>query len=142
VHYEPATEADKEYFRNLNHSCYRDVIKRQFDKWDQEQQDRNFEEKWPTNNFLKVIADDCVIGGVWVDEHSDYLQLHEIQIHPDFQGRGYGSTVVSNVIARAKREGKGLRLRVLHENKAVELYERLGFRTIETTEHQYIMEYS
>lgn len=140
VTYEPVTDEDKEFFRRLNHRCYQDIVTRQFGEWDLEIQNRNFEQKWPTNSFLKIIVDGSVVGGVWVDEEAGYLQLREVQIDPDFQGRGYGTLAVKAVIARAGRAGKHVRLRVLHKNRAIRLYEKLGFRTTGSTETQFIME--
>lgn len=140
MRYEPATEDDKEYFRALNRACYETVVVRQFGLWDEVHQNQSFETKWPTNHFRKVFADDELVGGIWIDEHPDLIQLREIQIHPHYQGRGIGTRLVQAEIDSAKAKGKPLRLRVLFQNEAIRLYERLGFVIIDENEHQFIME--
>lgn len=140
MRFEPATEGDKEYFRALNRACYEDVVSKQFGPWDDEHQNRSFEMKWPENNFRKIYVGDDLVGGVWVDDNSDFLQLREIQIHPKYQGKGIGTDVVKLEIEKSRRAGKPLRLRVLFMNQAIDLYKRLGFVVVGENEHQYIME--
>ncbi len=142
MRYEPATEDDKDYFRALNRACYEDVIVRQFGLWDVVSQNKSFETKWPTNNFRKVFVEDNLVGGVWIDEHPEFIQLREVQIHPNFQGKGIGTELVKMEIESARRKGKPLRLRVLFQNQAIRLYERLGFVIIDENEYQHIMECS
>ena len=140
MQFSSATEDDKAYFRALNRACYEDVIGRQFGPWDDEHQNRSFEAKWPENNFRKIRIGDELVGGVWIDDGPEFVQLREIQIHPKFQGQGIGTRVVTMEIDNARAQGKSLRLRVLHENVAYGLYLRLGFVVIDRNEHQYVME--
>lgn len=135
-----ATEADIEYFWELNCSCYREVVYRQFGVWDLGFQRTYFEAKWQEHDFNVVEVDDIPVGGYWVDEHEDFNLLREIQIHPDHQGKGLGTRIIEQVFEQARAAGKPLRLRVLFQNDAVRLYERLGFICIGTNETQYIME--
>lgn len=139
MRYELATESDKAYFRDLNRACYQDVVERQFGQWDEAWQDQNFDSKWKEQNFHKIIERGEVVGGVWVEDHGTHLHLREIQIHPAHQGKGLGTAVLRDVIARAQFEGKRLQLRVLHLNKALSLYERLGFQRVEKMEAHYLM---
>ena len=140
MRFESATDDDKEYFRALNKACYEDVVSRQFGLWDDDKQDGIFELKWPASRFRKICVDDELVGGVWTDEHPGFIQLREIQVHPAFQGRGIGAAVINLEIDSARKMGKPLRLRVLFMNRAVGLYERLGFVVIDKNDHQYIME--
>ena len=140
ISFEPATEEDKAYFQALGRACYEDVVTRQFGQWDEVLQRQNFEVKWPEHNFRKIMVDDVLVGGVWTDDFADYVQLREIQIHPDFQGQGIGAAIVQMEIDQTRKMDKRLRLRVLFENKAINLYRRLGFTVIDQNEHQHIME--
>ncbi|MFT5100635.1 MAG: GNAT superfamily N-acetyltransferase [Patiriisocius sp.] len=136
-----ATADDEPYFRDLNRACYEAVIALQFGHWDEELQNQSFEAKWPTNNFRKVLFDRQLIGGIWIDENVDFIQLREIQIHPTFQGRGIGTQLIMQELDYARQQHKPIRLRVLFRNPAKHLYERLGFSLIDRNEHQFIMEY-
>jgi ribosomal protein S18 acetylase RimI-like enzyme len=68
------------------------------------------------------------------------LWLREVFLVPAEQGQGIGSKLVLQEIAGARRLGKPLRLRVLRQNRARALYERLGFSVCGETETQYWME--
>lgn len=134
----PAGELDKEYFRSLNRRCYEEMVTKQFDPWDDEHQNQSFESKWPTNNFQKIHVDNKLIGGIWFDKGREYRQLREIQIDPEFQNQGIGESLLIKQLAHSARP---IRLRVLFQNPAKHLDERLGFKVVDQNEHQYIMEW-
>ena len=133
------TEEDKDYFRLLNEHAYRDLVVKQFGFWDASVQSDNFETKWQEQNFQKIYVDDVLIGGIWVQEFQGYHQLREIQLSPDLRNKGFGTRLIKGEIRKAKLAGKKLKLRVLIQNPAFELYKRLGFVVIETTSEQYHM---
>ncbi len=141
MEYKPADDTDKFYFRELNEACYRDLVTRQFGSWNSALQLVGFDVKWQTHRFSKIIIGGQVVGGVWVDDLDDFRQLREIQIHPDYQSQGIGTRVVQDVIDRSRNMRKTLRLKVLHQNRAISLYRRLGFEVIDDTGVQYVMEW-
>ena len=77
--------------------------------------------------LLKLLRDDAI----WT--------IEQLQVAPDHQGRGIGSTVLREIIAEACASGALLQLKVLKRNPAVRLYARLGFRTQSESEHSYRM---
>ena len=141
MEYSPADDSDKPYFQDLHEQCYRDVVTRQFGSWEPKTQRLNFNARWPVQQFSKIIIDGNVVGGIWLDEHDEFRQIREIQIHPTYQGQGIGTRVVQDVIYRSQQMDKKLMLKVLHENHALALYERLGFVVTDDTGVQYVMEY-
>ena len=141
MHREPATVADKEYFRLLNELSYRDVVTRQFGDWDDDLQTHNFNLKWQDQVYEKLFDGDTLVGGIWVEEFADNIQILEIQIHPEHRGRGVGTMILKQEIKRASDTGKNLRLRVLLLNRAKSLYARLGFVEIGRDKTHYYMEY-
>lgn len=138
--FERAADNDKPYFHALNRACYEEVVGRQFGPWDEDHQNRNFENKWRTQNFCKIFVGDQLVGGLWVDDGPEVVQIREIQIHPDHQGRGLGTRILQSEIERIVATGKRIQLRVLFQNHAQRLYRRLGFTVIGQNEYQYIME--
>lgn len=142
MHRERATEADKDFFRRLNELSYRDVVIRQFGAWDDALQSSNFETKWREQAFEKILVGDTMIGGIWTEQRPDHIRIREIQIHPDHRGRGLGTIVLREEMESATRRGVPLRLRVLIENRAKQLYARLGFVETGRDETHFYMEYS
>jgi ribosomal protein S18 acetylase RimI-like enzyme len=57
-----------------------------------------------------------------------YTEVSAVCTHPDYRGRGYGSALMSAVIAGIMKRGETPFLHVKTENPAVQLYQKLGFR--------------
>ena len=79
------------------------------------------------------------IGLLKIDEQESNIEIVQIQIDPKFQGKGIGRQIVSNVIDKSKVLKKNVLLSVLKENKARELYLRIGFKIIGEDDHSFIM---
>jgi len=137
----PVTQSDKEFFRKLNELSYREVIEEQFGEWDNEFQRAAFEDKWMEQNYMKILCDGEIIGGIWVQDLDTHHQLREIQILPTHRNQNIGSNLIAAEAQRAKMLGKRLRLRVLLRNPAFQLYKRLGFVVTEQNDTQYHMEH-
>jgi GNAT superfamily N-acetyltransferase len=139
-------EKDREFARRVHHEAYRDVVTRQFDAWDDEQQDRFFERGWDASwessdregerfhtadlkrAFYLIVSGTTPIGITRFDITPTRLFLSELQILPHHQNKGVGTAVIELLIQKAKESGIPLRLQVLHANNgARRLYERLGF---------------
>lgn len=126
----PATEEDKHFLKNLNREVYEPVVVRQFCAWDDNFQDKIFEEKWLVQDYQLVEHDGQRIGAIWVEKEPDHLWLREIQISPSHQNQGIGTKLLMKLMDEAGQSGLPLRLRVLTENRAKILYERHGFKVI------------
>ncbi len=136
----PATDGDKEFLYTLNRAAYRALVERQFGEWDDAWQRRYFEEKWERADYQIIERAGRPIGTVWIAYHDDHVLLHEIQILPEFQGQGIGTALLREELERARGKGVPIRLRVLKQNRARFLYERLGFVVYGETEAHFLME--
>ena len=123
----PATEPDKPFLWEATRQAYTDVVVRQWGQWHEEIQESNFNEKWEQADFEVVELAGEPIGAIWTTDEEEYMRLREVFLLSDYQGRGIGTQLVKQELARARRQHKPLRLRVLRENRARALYERLGF---------------
>jgi ribosomal protein S18 acetylase RimI-like enzyme len=136
---EPATEEDKEFLHVLHRLAYKKVVIQQFGAWDEEWQRQYFEKKWPQAHY-QIIEQAGRRIGVWVTHQKDHIFLNEIQLLPDFQGQGIGSTLIKQELEQARALNLPMRLRVLKANRARKLYERLGFVVYDETETHFLME--
>lgn len=132
---------DYEFGRLVHHSVYRDVVTRQFGSWDEGVQNGFFKEGWNRAPHKIIIVDGVPAGVFSVAVNSEHVFLSELQILPEYQGRGLGSQIIKQQMQDAKSLKLPLRLQVLRENKAQQLYRRLGFDVTETTDIHVKMEW-
>ncbi len=135
ITYRPADrKGDLSFARKVHHAAYHDVVERQFGSWDRKLQDSFFLEGWSRSPHQVVFSDDTPIGVVSFGAVEDYLYIYEIQILPEYQGKGIGTQFLRERIEEARALGKCLRLKVLRDNKAKHLYLRMGFVPYEENE--------
>ena len=135
----PARPSDREFARQLNHAAYRDVVTRQFGRWDEADQDLRFADKWEQGGYRIVRLARDPVGALWTTVEPHDLFINDVQVLPARQGAGIGAAVVERVIAEGDGLGLPVRLQVLRENRARALYERLGFRVYGDTELPFLM---
>jgi ribosomal protein S18 acetylase RimI-like enzyme len=136
-----AIASDSEFARLAHHRAYRDVVIAQFGAWDEAEQDRFFDDTWKTNPHMILMCDGAPCGYLGVDLHPGQIDLREIVILPEFQGRGLGSTILSELKVRSESARVPVRLRVLQKNRAADLYRRFGFEERGRTSTHFLMEF-
>jgi len=96
--------------------------------------------QFPRADHGIIVLDDRPIGRMLVDRGPEIHQLVDIVIGADQRGKGIGSIVLRALCTEAELMRKPLRLHVDVQNRARELYRRLGFRLIEDLQHAWVME--
>ncbi|KZS39590.1 hypothetical protein AWE51_08030 [Aquimarina aggregata] len=86
-----------------------------------------------------VLRSNNKVGVLKCIETAETIEIMQLQIAPEYQGLGIGKKVVEDVISRAKSTKKILILKVLKENPAIRLYERVGFKAIGEDDHEFHM---
>lgn len=135
----PAKTDDRDFLFHLNEATMREHVERVWG-WDDAEQTTFFENRFQPERWQIIQAGGKDIGVLIVEDEGEEIYLAEIEILPEWQGRGIGSSVVRSLMKRAIASGKPLTLRVLHVNeRALSLYERLGFRPFKEIEtHIYL----
>lgn len=108
--------------------------------WDEAEQTTLFENRFQPERWQIIQSSGQDIGVLVVEDQTEEIILASIEILPDWQGQGVGSSVIRSLMGRAAASGKPLALRVLRVNeRARSLYERLGFRPFKEIEtHTYL----
>ncbi len=135
-----ATANDETFAYTLRRAAYEDVVSRQFGQWDDAWQYQQFMEKWAPEQYEIIEREGLSIGALSVVRADDGVSIVEIQLLPEYQGQGIGTDLLKRELRFADERGLPVRLRVLRENRARVLYERLGFRAYDTTETHFLME--
>ncbi len=91
---------------------------------------------FPNASDEVILLDSQPIGRLIVDRRADEIRLVDLALLPDYRRRGLGSQLVRSLQEEATLQRKPLRLQVIRFNRALGLFERLGFvRTSETGTH-------
>jgi ribosomal protein S18 acetylase RimI-like enzyme len=135
----PARPDDRDFLVGLSEATMREHAERVWG-WNDAEQIAFFENRFQPDKWQIIQAEGRDIGVLIVEDEDDEIYLAEIQILPQWQGRGIGSSIVRSLMKEAAASGKPLTLRVLHVNeRARTLYERLGFRPFKEIEtHTYL----
>lgn len=89
------------------------------------------------NNYKIIIADNRIIGCILLEKKYDGMVLDEIYIEENYRNKGLGTKIIKDVILN----NSIIYLWVYKENvKAISLYQKLGFNTVEKTGTRLFME--
>lgn len=111
--------------------------------WDEEYQKKDFDSDFSNLEQFQIIEISGKISGfVQTYEHDDTVELVEIHLIPEMQGKGIGSHIINSILEKAKSESKIVRLGCFKENHgAKKLYLKLGFIQTEQTDTHCIFVY-
>lgn len=77
-----------------------------------------------------IVIDDVPAGRLLVDRLDEEILIVDISLLPAHRGRGAGSVLLQEVLGEATAAGKRVVIHVERFNRALRLYERLGFRAV------------
>ena len=132
-----ATKADRDFLYALHVRALRDYVEATWG-WDEEFQRQHFDDRFDpaTLQIIQVNGED--VGMLRVRNRADDLFLVSIQVDPDWQGRGIGSSIIQDLIGKAGT--KPVTLAVLKANpRAFALYQRHGFAVVDETDTHFWM---
>lgn len=98
--------------------------------WDEQEQRSSLAAQWKLDEVRIISVDGNDAGWLQAAELPTEIRLQKFFILPEYQRSGIGSEVLSQLLATWKPTGKKIVLRVLKNNPARRLYERLGFSVI------------
>ena len=136
-----ATGADHKFVRAVHHRAYRDVVERQYGRWQLDEQDRLFDVQWVADAHEIIFCDSIACGYCRIEYLVDHIYIRELVIDPGVQGRGIGSRVMEGVISDAAARKISVRLQTHLVNRAADLYRRLGFHEYDKTDTHILMEW-
>lgn len=135
----PATDADYDFLYDLHAATIKASVDATWG-WDDDAQQLLFRERWNPAETQVVVVEDQDGGTLRLVENQDEVIINLIEIHPDYQNQGLGSTLIQDIITKAHQRSIPVLLSVLKANSAAyRLYERLGFEIIEEREERYMM---
>ncbi|MBD0369753.1 MAG: N-acetyltransferase [Pyrinomonadaceae bacterium] len=77
-----------------------------------------------------ILLDGQPVGQLIVNRTESEIHLTDISLLTEHRSGGIGTLLIKELFEEAAAEGKVVELHVLKTNRAMRLYERLGFKTI------------
>jgi ribosomal protein S18 acetylase RimI-like enzyme len=138
VAFRRATEGDLGFLYGLHVATMKEYVDKTWG-WDDAQQEAAYRKNHDPATIQIVTRDGQDIGMLCTEEREAEVFVAHIEISPEYQGRGFGSSILRGIVADAARRRKTVSLRVLRVNPARSLYERLGFKVFEETPTHFSM---
>ena len=114
-----------------------DFCRRQFDA-----QSAYYAANYKGASFQIIERDGWPAGRLYVARWEKEIRIVDITLLPEFRGSGIGTKLLRDLQKEARAAGKSLTIHVERFNRALELYQRLGFREIDDKGVYLLMEWS
>ena len=89
-------------------------------------------------DYLNIIINDKIIGSILITDLKEGKLLDEIYLEKEFRNIGIGTDIIREMLEK----NRNIYLWVYKENeKAISLYNRLGFIIVDETDSRYYMKY-
>jgi ribosomal protein S18 acetylase RimI-like enzyme len=90
----------------------------------------SYQRQFPNAQYSIIMQNGQAAGRLIVDRSGEKILLIDIALLPKFRNAGTGSTLMRQLMTEAAQTEKPLALHVEKFNRALHLYERLGFSPI------------
>lgn len=100
-----------------------------------------YTEQFTSAEFKIILKNNQSIGRLYLDYREDEIRVIDIALLPAYRNKGLGSDLLSDILSKAKKLKKPVRIHVERYNPALNLYNRLGFVKIGDTGVYYLMEW-
>lgn len=145
-----AAPEDRALLRHIYGSTRTDELERT--DWDEEQkaafithqfgaQDDYYRKVYPDSDYGIIVCNNEPAGRLYVERHliRGTIRIIDITLLPDFRNMGIGQFLIQQLQEEAGQSGKTLTIHVERFNKALHLYDRLGFQKIKETHGVYYL---
>jgi len=116
--------------------------------WDAAQREQLLRIQYNAHQLHHHSSDDCIvalgeqaIGRLIVQRAASAIQLSDITLLPEFRNQGIGARLIRALQEESRQFNRPLQLHVFKTNPVVDLYRRLGFRLVSSSDAQHFMEW-
>jgi ribosomal protein S18 acetylase RimI-like enzyme len=121
-----SSRADELAVTGWNEELKADFCRSQFDA-----QSAYYSANYPGASFQIIERDGWPAGRLYVDRWEKEIRIVDITLLPEFRGSGIGTKLLRDLQTEARAAGKSLTIHVERFNRALALYQQLGFQQVE-----------
>lgn len=111
-------------------------LKMQFDA-----QHKYYTENYIDAQFLIISLHHQPIGRFYIQRRQEEIRIIDIILLPEYRNQGIGNYFFQKILTEAQQLNVPVRLHVEHHNRAINLYQRLGFRYLQDNGIYKLMEW-
>jgi ribosomal protein S18 acetylase RimI-like enzyme len=131
----PATAHDAAFIYAVRVAGLRSYVEQVWG-WDDATQSARFRATFDPDRYQVIVVEGQDVGALSVEQRPNEVFLGDIEILPEWRGRGLGTAILNELVTKAHQSGLPVTLQVLRGNPAQRLYDRIGFRVVgETITH-------
>jgi len=119
-----------------------EIEKENFLKMQFAAQHKFYREQFSRAAFNLILLDKMPIGRLYLDRRRDEIRIIDIALLPAYRCQGLGTKLMNDILTEARTRGLPVRIHVESFNRALGLYQRLGFRKIGDHGVYYLMEWT
>ena len=150
ISFRPITKDDDTFLRRVYWSTRMDEMARV--PWNDEEkkmfldhqyhaQSEHYGLVFENADFLIISRDGIDIGRLYIDRQPEEIHIIDIALLPEFRGSGTGGRLLRDILDEGRATKKKVTIYVEHFNPARHLYDRLGFKHVDTNGVYHFMEW-
>ena len=97
-----------------------------------------YQEHFSAAQWLIIQYDGQPASQLYVNRSPDAIHIIDITLLPEFRGLGLGGHILRDLLAEAAGAGQAVRIHVERQNRALHLYQRLGFHILNDSHPIYL----
>ena len=105
-------------------------------------QNKHYREYYYDSQFLVIRDDDKDVGRLYVLHLPREIRIVDIALLPEARNKGTGTKLLRELLDEGRKKGLPVSIHVEHNNPALNLYKRLGFKKIEDAGLYHLMEWT
>ncbi|WP_148705241.1 GNAT family N-acetyltransferase [Methanosarcina siciliae] len=135
-----ATQEDYDFIYDLKKTTMKDYVIKTWGSWDEDVQRLFFSRELKAIEHQIIVVKDKNVGTFAFSRNETSIIIDEILILPEYQSKGIGTLIFSDIIVDAQKAKKEVTLRVLKVNYiAQKFYNKHGFEKVGDTETHFLL---
>ena len=131
-----STRADELNLTNWSHRERQAFVEMQFAA-----QQQYYRSRFPEAEHSIILLSGRRAGRLYVARSEEEIRILDVAVAVEYRNAGIGSSILEGVMAEAAKSDKPVRIYVERFNPSMQLFERLGFSSVENTPSHFLMEW-
>lgn len=146
----PALEADEAFLLEvyastrsdeLSQSGWDDAQQRAFIKLQFAAQQQHYRTYYPQGEHSLILMNEKPVGRLYVARSPEEIRILDLALLAGHRNKGIGTRIIKDLMAESRKTGKPVRIYVESFNRALRLFERMGFLQVEEKGFHYLMQW-